>query len=137
ERVVAGGVELGRTQRSVDPLVIGDGDDVEVGATLHVLEDLRHRCGAVGIERVDVHVGAAALATAARRIAAPPSRAVPLSQAHAAASGSRSGQYGWKAPHPCSGAAAMSRSSRRASASTVAATSARRFPVAATSIGSP
>ncbi len=65
-REVARRVQLGGAQGAVDPLVVGDGDDVEVGVRFDVVEDLAHRGRAVGVERVDVHVGLAAFPAAAR-----------------------------------------------------------------------
>ena len=41
EAVVAGGVELPCAQRAVDALVVGDGDEVEVGVALDVVEQVR------------------------------------------------------------------------------------------------
>ena len=46
-------------ERRVDPLVVGDRDDVQDALALDVVEDLGHGRRAVGRERVDVQVGAA------------------------------------------------------------------------------
>ncbi len=45
-------------QRRVDPLVVGDGDDVEVGPSLDVVEDGVDARGAVAGQGVDVEIGA-------------------------------------------------------------------------------
>ena len=46
-------------QGGVDPLVVGDGDDVEHGLALDAVEDLGHRRRPVRGERVDVEIGPA------------------------------------------------------------------------------
>jgi hypothetical protein len=122
-RVVAGGVQLGGPQGAVDPLVVGDGDDVEIGPALDVIEDLGHRSRPVGVQGVDVHVGPPEIAAGARP-GPGPSRA---DAAHVGAHrrSARSGQYGWKAPHHWSGASAMSCSMRSTSLPIRPATSAR------------
>ena len=48
-----------RGERGIDALVVRDGDDVQAGAVLGVVEDLVHARDAVRGERVDVQVGAA------------------------------------------------------------------------------
>ena len=110
-------------ERGVDPLVVGDGDDVELGVALDVVEDLDDARRAVRGEGVDVEVGAAEPVghpAASRRVAA---RCPVTSGARAAAARgsrrargppSRSGQIGWKTASHCSGAAAMCRSKARA-----------------------
>ena len=82
----------------VDPLVVGDRDDVEEALRRDVVEDLRDRRRAVRREAVDVEVRAS---LADRRFVGHPA---PGSVALAT---TRSGQIGWKAPHHCSGASAM------------------------------
>ena len=84
-------------ERGVDPLVVGDADDVELGAPLDVVEDLDDAGRPIRGERVDVQVRATE------------------SLGHAAAS--RSGHNGWNTASHCSGAAATNRSNARASAS--------------------
>ena len=80
------GHDLGR-YRCVDPLVIGDGNDVQVGGLLDVLEDLDDARRPIGSKGMNVQVGAAE--TLGHGFAAPSRRPVPVR-----ASGSRSGQIG-------------------------------------------
>ena len=75
----------------VDPLVVGDRDDVEPGTVLRVIEDLRDARDAVRGESVDVQIGAA-------------HQESPW----------MSSQIGKKSVHHCSGASADRRARRRA-----------------------
>ncbi len=106
-------------ERGVDPLVIGDRDDVEHALALDAVEDLGDRRRPVGGERVDVEIGAAEPVDGVRL-------AVPCR--HPAPSWSRSGQIGWNAPHHCSGASASSVSSVAATAAVWAMRRSRRVP---------
>ena len=92
--------------RRVDPLVVGDGDDVEVGPALDVVEDGLDARGAVAGEGVDVQVGAAARLGHAAAF-------VVRWLAGRRASASRSGQIGKKIAHHCSGASAIRSSKAR------------------------
>ena len=60
-------------QGGVDPLVVGDRDDVEHGLALDAVEDLGHRRRPVGGERVDVEVGPAEPVGGVREAVARPS----------------------------------------------------------------
>ena len=101
---------VARGDRRVDPLVVGDGDDVQEALRLHVVQDLRHRRRAVRRERVDVHVGAAQPDEGLVGHGAVPGwpGAGGLWPVPSPAPTTRSGQIGWNAPHHCSGASARS-----------------------------
>ena len=43
--------------RGLDPLVVGDGDQIQIRLVLGIVEDLGGRSGPVRGDRVDVHVG--------------------------------------------------------------------------------
>ena len=123
-------------QRGVDPLMIGDGDDVEVRGELDTLKDLHDPGGTVRGERVDMQVRPAMqhrwVVSVARVV--PGTRFVPgARRPHPAAPPvSRSGQIGKKTAHHCAGARAISRSKARACASSTASTRSRREPAAGT-----
>ena len=72
----------------VDPLVVRDRDDVELGVALDVVEDLDDAGGPVRGERVDVQVGAAAAV----------SRVGHAARARSRLPAARSGQIGWNGP---------------------------------------
>jgi hypothetical protein len=103
----------------IDPLVVGDGDDVEVVAGDEPAEDRLDVRRAVGGDRVDVQVR--------------PSRAPVVGHGAVA---SRSGQIGKKTAHHCSGASAMTRSNARATDGIVPVIRSRRVPSAGTATGS-
>jgi hypothetical protein len=139
-----------RGDRRVDPLVIGDGDDIEVRRVLDVLQDLLDAGRPVAGDRVDVQVGPATRAGTAwvGHAAAPGARVSatgwpsPGSTPAAAvvfsgsiASASRSGQIGKNTAHHWSGASAMSVSNAAAMRVMVAVTRSRRLPSVGTSIG--
>ena len=95
----------------VDPLVVGDGDDVEVACALDVLEDGDDVRRPVGGERVDVQVGA----TRARgRSCAPGGSRRGRGGRLRRRAASRSGQIGKNTAHHCSGASATRSSKARA-----------------------
>src|SRR5688572_15845503 len=118
ERVGAGVMQLAGAERAVDPLVIGDGHDVEIGVLLDVIQHRLDRCGPIRVQGVEVHVGLAELSAGARHEG-------------------MSGQYGWKAPHHCSGFSPIWRSKMAPMRSASEAMSARRSPVSGTSTISP
>src|SRR5450759_3032050 len=123
-----------RCERSVDPLVVRDRDDVELGGRLDPLQDLQDPGRPVGGERVDVEVRATRPDGRIRVIRT--IRMLHGMAAHAAASPSRSGQIGKKTAHHCSGASATSRSKASAWASMNAVTRSRRVPSAGGTIRS-
>jgi hypothetical protein len=135
---------LGR-ERGVDPLMVGDGDDVELGLLFDVVEDVLDARGAVARERVDVQVGAAAAVERRAHAAAPVESSEPFAGAgistsraggaSGAASPSRSGQSGKKTAHHWSGASAMRSSNAAANRFIVVVTRSRRVPSVGTSIG--
>ena len=143
----------------IDPLVVGDRDDVEIGLPLDVLEDGLDPGRPVAGEGVDVQVGAPASlgvvghaaapvepgsagAAVAREAADLPAAAAGgvagpvVPPAPEAAAASRSGQIGKKTAHHWSGASAMSSSNAAARSCIVATTRSRRVPSAGTSTGS-
>ena len=129
----------------IDPLVVGDGDDVEVGACSTWSRMAVDAGRAIAGEGVDVQVRPAARAVAPagrRRIGEPPplprarSRAASAGGAATSAAGaSRSGQIGKKTAHHWSGASAMRSSNAAARRVIVVVTRSRRVPSAGTSIG--
>ncbi len=100
----------------IDPLVIGDGDDVELADLCDALDDRDHVGDPVRGDGVDVQVGATA----------------PIGHAGL----SRSGQIGKNVAHHCSGASAMTSSKARAIAAVVAVARSRREPSVGTATGS-
>ena len=122
--------------RGVDPLVVRDGDDVEIGPPLDVVEDRLDPGRAVAGQRVDVQVGATEPLVDAVMPRRPGGRIrVPSAGAPPAVAASRSGQIGKKTAHHWSGASAMSVSNAAASRVIVVVTRSRRVPSVGTSIG--
>ena len=115
-QAAADGDRPGR-QGGVDPLVIGDGDDVELRVDRGP-EDFLDAGGPVRREGMDVEVR--------------PTEPVR----HGRPSGARSGQIGKKTAHHWSGAAAIARSNARASAARKPAARSRRVPVPGTATSS-
>ena len=113
-------------ERGVDPLVVGDGDDIEIIAGRDVLDDRDHVGDTVRRDGVDMEVGATGTVRHCSRPCHPPPR--PRS--------ARSGQIGKNTAHHCSGASAMTRSKARAIDAVVAVARSRRDPSVATSTGS-
>ena len=130
--------------RRVDPLVVGDRDDVELGQALDVVEDRRDAGRAIAGEGVDVEVRAAEPRRASVMPRPPaPGAAGPrrglgsvtrprlrpaAPSAPAVASASRSGQIGKKTAHHWSGASAMRSSNAAARRVIVVVTRSRRVP---------
>src|SRR6185295_97351 len=75
---------------SIDPLVVRDGDDVELGLAFDVVENILDARGAVARERVDVQVGASAPVGCRAHAAAPVEPSEPLAAAAASWRASRS-----------------------------------------------
>src|SRR3954453_24060079 len=96
---------------SVNPLVVRDGDHVEAGSVLRVVEDRGHARDSVGREAVDVEVCAS----------------------HQLLPPAMSAQMGKKTVHPCSGASTVTLSNRAMLALTNASSRSRGLPVPAPS----
>ena len=108
-----------RRHRGVDPLVVGDRDDVQHVLALDPVEDLGDRGRAVRCEGVNVQIGSSKSIgrvpnsiPGGHRSATEASTGTSRSASARAPSSprvadwSRSGQIGWKAPHHCSGPSA-------------------------------
>src|SRR3954452_10924140 len=95
---------------SVNPLVVRDGDHVEAGSVLRVVEDRGYARDSVGREAVDVEVCAS----------------------HQLLPPAMSSQMGKKSVHHCSGASAMTLSNAAISALTNPSSRSRGLPVVGT-----